>query len=91
MNYTEYQKLTVSQKQEFLFNSVKFLIQNLNRLRVSYDATPYTIEEGVDSDNGRQFLVIKCPFDTLAWKLALLLEASTILAISVDRVYVHVE
>lgn len=91
MKYPEYQKLTVSQKQEYLYNSVKYLIHNLNRLRVAYDATPYVIEEEVNSNTGRSRLLIKCPFDTLAWKLALLLEASTILSVDVvgDGVFVE--
>lgn len=91
MNYEDYQKMTVSQKQEFMTNSVKSLITNLNRLRLVYDAPPYTIEEGTVYDGTIRRLMIKCPFDTLAWKLALLLEASTIMSVSVDGLYVYVE
>ena len=91
MNYEDYQKMTASQKHEIMTDSVKYLIMNLNRLRLVYDATPYTIEEETLSDGTIRRLMIKCPFDTLAWKLALLLEASTIMSVSVDGLYVYVE
>lgn len=91
MTYQEFQEMTVSKKLEFMNNSVKFIVTNLNRLRLCYDATPYTIEEKINSFTGKNHLEIKCPYETLAWKLAVILEASTIMSISVDGKKVYVD
>lgn len=90
MTYQDYQKKTFSEKNEVLMSSVLSIVSHLNDMRACFNAKLYEIDSEVDFDGNIKRLAIHCPYDTLAWKLALLLEASSIVSVSVDGNYVFI-
>lgn len=91
MTYQDYQKKTFSEKNNFLMESVQSIVSHLNDMRICFNAEQFEVDNEVDSDGRIKRLMIKCPWDTLAWKLALLLEASSIVSVSVDGDYVFID
>lgn len=91
MTYQDYQKRTFSEKNEVLMSSVKSIVSHLNEMRASFNANQFEVDSEVDDDGNIKRLAIHCPYDTLAWKLALLLEASSILSVNVEGKYVFVD
>lgn len=76
--------MTLSEKRTFLANSVESFVANLNSMRLAYDATLFEIEKELYDDSSVSCIVIKCPFDTLAWKIAMALEACSTMEVVVE-------
>lgn len=91
MTYQDYQKKTFCEKNEVLLSSVQSIVSALNDMRACFNANQFEVDSEVDNDGNIKRLAIHCPYDTLAWKLALLLEASSIVSVSVDGDYVYVD
>lgn len=91
MTYEDYQKKTFSEKNEVVMSSIQCIVANLNNLRACFNSPQFEVDSEVDFDGNIKRLMIHCPYDTLAWKLALLLEASTIESVEVDGDYVFID
>lgn len=84
MNYHGYQEMTLAERRTFLANSVESFVANLNSMRLTFDGTLFEIERELYDDGSMSCMVIKCPFDTLAWKIAMTLEACSSMSVVVE-------
>lgn len=91
MTYQDYQKKTFSEKNDIVMSSVKCIVSHLNILRACFNSPQFEVESELDFDYNIKRLMIHCPYDSIAWKLALLLEVSTIESVSVDGDYVFID
>lgn len=85
MNYHGFQEMTLAERRTFLANSVESFVANLNSMRLSFDGTLFEIEKELFDDGSISCIVIKCPFDTLAWKTAMILEACSTMNVVVEE------
>lgn len=83
MDYDRFLKMSVDEKREFLFSQVLTLMECLNNLRLGFNATLFEVQSNKSADGYTSSVRIRCPFATVAWKLAVLLEAMSILDVEV--------
>lgn len=91
MDYDRFSKMSVDEKREFMFSQVLTLMESINNLRMGYDASLCVVSCKKSDDNCTTSVKIHCPFATIAWKLAVVLEASSILDVTVEGSDVLVE
>ena len=84
MDYDRFSKMSVDEKREFLFSQVLTLMECMNNLRIGFNAALFEVQCKKSADNCISSVRIRCPFATVAWKLAVVLEAMSILDVQVE-------
>lgn len=84
MDYDRFLKMSADEKREFLFSQILTLMECINNLRIGFNATLLEVQCEKSADGYTSSVRIRCPFNTVAWKLAVLLEAMMILNVEVE-------
>ena len=90
MKYSEFSELAPEAKNVYLYDRVEMIVRSMSEMRVAFDGCPIEFEEERDEEGRTVRLVVKCPFDTVAWILGLVLENSSSLSIHMEGSTVYV-
>lgn len=91
MKYSEYVKLAPEAQKVYQYDRVEMIVRSMSELRETFDGCPIEFERERDDEGRTVRLVIKCPYQTIAWLVGLVIEHSSTLDIEVEgsTVYVH--
>lgn len=90
MKYSEFVKLAPGAKIVYLYDRVEMIVRSMSELRVTFEGYPLEFERERDDEGRTVRLVFKCPYDTLAWLIGLVIDNSSTLTIEVEGSTVYV-
>ena len=91
MKFSEFVELAPEARKVFHYDRVEMIVRSMSELRETFDGCPIEFEREHDDEGRTVRLVIKCPYQTVAWLVSLVIEHSSTLTIEVEgsTVYVH--
>ena len=90
MKYSEFLELAPEARKVYQYDRVEMIVRSMSELRETFDGYPIEFERERDEEGRTVRLVVKCPLDTVAWILGLVLEKSSTLAIDIEGSTVYV-
>ena len=84
MKYQEYIKLAPGAQNVYLYDRVEMMVRSMSEMRETFDGQPIEFERELDNEGRTVRLVVKCPYQTVAWLVGLVVENSSILSIRID-------
>ena len=90
MKYSEFVKLAPGAGKVYLYDRVVKIVHGLSELRETFNGCPIELESERDDEGHTVRLVIKCPYQTVAWLVCLVLEHSSTLDIETEGSTVYV-
>lgn len=90
MKFSEFVELAPEAQKFYLYDRVEMIVRSMSEMRETFDGSPFDFDRERD-DKGRTVrLEIKCPYQTVAWLVGLVIEHSSTLTIEVEGSTVYV-
>lgn len=90
MKYSEFVKLAPEAQKGYHYKRVKMIVRCMSELRETFNGCPIEFEKERNDEGHTVRLVIKCPYQTVAWLVSLIIEHSSTLDIEVEGSTVYV-
>lgn len=90
MKYSEFVKLAPEARKVYLYDRVEMIVRSLSELHETFNGCPIGFERESDDEGLTVRLVIKCPYQTVAWFVCLIIEHSSTLEIVMEGSTVYV-